>query len=396
MNRLTRLLVPTLVQVFAVAIVGCRDGTEAPTAPQAAPPALATAVPGAQAFRQLSAGGGYTCGVTTNDVAYCWGVFGSSPTPVPVSGGLRFLEVSAGGTDGGRREPMACGIATSQRAYCWERDLIPAEVPGGRRFRQLSAGYGYACGVTPTDVAFCWGVNNTLGQLGTGGGASSTPVRVAGGLRFRRVFAAATHTCGATLDDRAYCWGFAVLGELGDGSLVFTQPKPVLVAGGLRFRQVKPGNGFDSSINNGPEIDAAFSCGITTTDRAYCWGSDVLGSDVGSSRTPVAVAGGRHFDFVHPGAFHACALTVSDVAFCWGSNQFGQLGTGAAGGSSTTPARVAGGLRFEGLTVGALGSHTCGVTADHKAYCWGSNGSGQLGDGTKTTRPKPVAVVGPM
>ena len=149
---------------------------------------------------------------------------------------------------------------------------MPTEVPGGRRFRQVSSGYGYACGVTPTDVAFCWGVNNTLGQLGTGGGNSTTPVRVAGGLRFRTVFTAATHTCGATLDDRAYCWGFAVLGELGDGSFVFTQPKPVLVAGGLRFRQVKPGSGFDGSINDGPEIDVAFSCGITTTEPGVLLG----------------------------------------------------------------------------------------------------------------------------
>jgi alpha-tubulin suppressor-like RCC1 family protein len=37
---------------------------------------------------------------------------------------------------------------------------------------------------------------------------------------------------------------------------------------------------------------------------------------------------------------------------------------------------------------------TCGVTTDHRAYCWGENSDGQLGDGTTTQRLTPVPVVG--
>jgi hypothetical protein len=40
------------------------------------------------------------------------------------------------------------------------------------------------------------------------------------------------------------------------------------------------------------------------------------------------------------------------------------------------PAAVAGGLQFGGVSPG--GDHTCGVTTDKRAYCWG----GLLGDGT--------------
>ena len=78
-------------------VVGCREGAETPTAP--ATPTVSTTVTAAAAlaFRQVSAGGDHTCAVTTTDLAYCWGG-GEHLTPTPVSGGLKFLEVSAGGS----------------------------------------------------------------------------------------------------------------------------------------------------------------------------------------------------------------------------------------------------------------------------------------------------------
>jgi alpha-tubulin suppressor-like RCC1 family protein len=51
-------------------------------------------------------------------------------------------------------------------------------------------------------------------------------------------------------------------------------------------------------------------------------------------------------------------------------------------------------LSFRQVSAGTR--HTCDVTTDYRAYCWGENLSGQLGDGTITNRSTPVAVVGPM
>ena len=47
--------------------------------------------------------------------------------------------------------------------------------------------------------------------------------------------------------------------------------------------------------------------------------------------------------------------------------------------------------RFASLTAGTV--YTCGLTSSGTAYCWGNNGSGQLGHGTFGYSTVPVAVV---
>jgi alpha-tubulin suppressor-like RCC1 family protein len=81
---------------------------------------------------------------------------------------------------------------------------------------------------------------------------------------------------------------------------------------------------------------------------------------------------------------------------CWGTGGQGQLGNGGTA-NRYYPGDIAGGLKFDMVSVGLQGSaHACGVTTDHRAYCWGWNWAGQLGDGTtQVIRTTPVAVVGP-
>jgi alpha-tubulin suppressor-like RCC1 family protein len=90
---------------------------------------------------------------------------------------------------------------------------------------------------------------------------------------------------------------------------------------------------------------------------------------------------------------NACATTFDGVAYCWGSNTFGQLGDGTSGNDRTRPVRVAGGLAFS--AVASNGYHTCGITTRSRAYCWGFNVYGGLGDGTTEERDTPVPVVSP-
>jgi len=62
------------------------------------------------------------------------------------------------------------------------------------------------------------------------------------------------------------------------------------------------------------------------------------------------------------------------------------------GTDQEVPGAVANGGPYTALVAG--GTHTCGLATDGTAYCWGYNGSGQLGDGTSgTDRLVPVAVI---
>jgi alpha-tubulin suppressor-like RCC1 family protein len=249
-------------------------------------------------------------------------------------------------------------------------------------FRLVTTGTYHSCGVTTSDVAYCWG-DNLHGALGDGTTIDRTrPVAVAGGLRFSVVSAGEYFTCGITLGQKAYCWGLNDNGQLGDATLS-NRLRPVAVKGGLVFRQIRPGS--------------QYTCGATTTDKGYCWGSNRYGrlgiASIDARRlVPTPVAGGLAFRRVIAGGSHSCGLTPTGKGYCWGRNAEGQLGIGQTVVRRLAPNAVSGGLSFTQLVPGYF--HTCGVTGDKQAYCWGSNGAGQIGDGWTINRLVPTRVAG--
>jgi alpha-tubulin suppressor-like RCC1 family protein len=154
----------------------------------------------------------------------------------------------------------------------------------------------------------------------------------------------------------------------------------------------------------------AHSCALNAAGQPYCWGHNG-GGNLGAPSTetcfestpcstrPVAVSGGLAFTTLSGFWVHTCGLTAGGDAYCWGSrNESGQLGDGTTT-SRTVPTPVAGDLKSASISAGE--GHTCGVTTSGAAYCWGGasasgkdNTEGQLGDGTTTRRLVPTPVAG--
>ena len=149
---------------------------------------------------------------------------------------------------------------------------------------------------------------------------------------------------------------------------------------------------FSQFTSNG-----GYTCALTTTGQAYCWGLNNQGqlgnNSTTNSRIPVAVQmpAGVSFQSITANNVHTCALTTEGKAYCWGYGGSGQLGN-----NSTTDSRIPvtvqmpAGVSFQSIAAGYY--HTCALTTTGQAYCWGQGSSGRLGNNSTTDSRIPVAV----
>ena len=96
-------------------------------------------------------------------------------------------------------------------------------------------------------------------------------------------------------------------------------------------------------------------------------------------------------DPIAAGGAHTCALVAGGQVRCWGSNGWGQVGDGSRT-NSAVPVSVGG---LTGVSAIAAGNtHTCALMAGGQVRCWGSNLSGELGNGSLAHSAEPVPVTG--
>jgi alpha-tubulin suppressor-like RCC1 family protein len=248
---------------------------------------------------------------------------------------------------------------------------------------EIKAGERHTCALTAAGGVKCWGFNHD-GQVGDGTGQDrGSPVDVKGlGTGVKAIAAGWRHTCALTEDGRVQCWGNNHDGQIGDGTgedrkapedVVGLMTKAVAIATGERH-----------------------TCAVTSAGGVKCWGNNHDGELGDGTRndhvTPVDVVGlNEKVVRIATGWRHTCVLTASGGVKCWGNNHDGQLGD-ATETDRLTPVDVVG-LSSGVKAIAARWRHTCALTTEGGVKCWGGNHSGQLGDGTRTDRNKPVDVV---
>ncbi len=353
--------------------------------------------------RQIGVGGaglqGHTCAVTLDEGGVkCWGnnMFGQlgngtlvpSTTPVSVTG------LESGVTSVSTSALHNCAVTSSGEVKCWGKNnygqlgvssgstsfsALPLSVLGGAT--SVSAGINHTCGVV-SEAVKCWGYNG-YGQLGNGNTTDSAmPVSVQGlESGVASVSTGALHTCAVTTGGAAKCWGSNANGQLGDGNTT-DSAMPVSV------------QGLESGVAS-VSVGNAHTCAVRTSGSAKCWGRNANGQLGDNSTTqrnaPVDVVGlGSEVTSISAGIAHTCAV-IKGAAKCWGLNAYGRLGDGSTT-SSVMPVSVSG-LDSGVASVAAGIIHTCAVMTSGAAKCWGSNTSGQLGDGSTTQRLTPVDVL---
>lgn len=281
----------------------------------------------------------------------------------------------------------ACGDSTG-----------PSEIPGPEP-SALAVGGHHACFLLENGGLRCWG-RADAGQLGidsTPFSATASPVS-ADGMTFTNVAAGGLHTCALTEDGSAWCWGQngsgqagvpisenQVCGEPVHGWRCVPSPRPV--ATDQRFTALVAGG--------------SNTCGFNLDGLIYCWGANGSGQigvaamdDCGGSPcswSPIALAGPAFRVLALGSSAHVCGLTADGKAYCWGSNGGGQLGMGDLGGTRSLAETVAGGHRFKAIAVG--GEHTCALDTEGKPWCWGRDIL-PPGDGGVSQSSVPVAIEG--
>ncbi|HMI09776.1 MAG TPA: hypothetical protein VK497_05280 [Candidatus Saccharimonadales bacterium] len=376
-------------------------------------------------FATLSGNDSHTCALASSQV-FCWGsnAYGQlgngttasslAPSPIKYVNGLMAGSV----TDVGTGNSHTCALAAGE-VYCWGYNAygqlgdgttttrsLPLPVGGllaGLTVTDLSVGAYQTCAVAASR-AYCWGWNPD-GQLGDGTTVNkSVPTRVstAAPLGTRNIGNISTtdyHTCVSTVGSSdtdvnnrlVFCWGRNANGQLGDN----TQTNRLLPVQALGTGVKEVGTGAHHTCVLAGVSNAAL--------RVWCWGLNGQGQlgyndQVNRDQHGGAVAGAMGTNPVTAmalGDYHTCAVSLGK-AYCWGRNYDGpgQLGDNSQT-SRLAPVAIYTGNYLNGKTIVSVSAsdfHTCAVDSEKKAYCWGKNTYGQLGDNSTTNHWQAVPV----
>lgn len=340
----------------------------------------------------VSASGTYkTCAIVTNEL-YCWGINSDKNFDGTSLAGEDFSGQLGDGTTTNSLIP----VKVVQDAGLLKDKVVDDVV--SEQFHNCALAQG---------KVYCWG-RNQYGQLGNGTTTDSTvPVQVGGALASKTVTAigGASDVGCAIADSQIYCWGRNERGQLGDGTTT-NRNTPTLIS------TLNIGSPYTPTLLSTSGSRAKSMCAVID-GKAYCWGANEVGqlgdnsttqrnvptkvydSGVLSGKTILAISQDGYYNGQGGAYPHACVVASDNKAYCWGANSSGQLGDNSTTNRRTPVAVRANsgdalyGKSVQDIVVGL--QHTCAL-ANSKVYCWGENSIGMVGDNTSTDRSVPRAV----
>ena len=286
---------------------------------------------------------------------------------------------------------------------------------------KIAVGFSHALILLDDGAVLAWGTNNN-GNLGNGqpGVSSATPVQVTGltsGSGVITIAAAQNHTLALKADGTVVAWGVNAGGQLGDDH------EPVQEHAGtssLPRSAIRSGSEFcttDGFLRGVVEVSVGngISAARLSNSTVLAWGTNNVGqlgdgTTGGPQRTPAnvcamgavapcSVAQGNILQGVASLAGSSASGSMyarlpNGALLAWGTNSNGQLGDGTTT-SRSTPIQVSSlGPGSGVIAVSAGDAHALALKANGTAFAWGSNGSGQLGNGTISASPSPVSTFG--
>jgi alpha-tubulin suppressor-like RCC1 family protein len=285
-------------------------------------------------------------------------------------------------------------------------------------------------------VLYCWGANAD-GRLGLGDDTDrSAPARVGADADWTAVATGVAHTCALKQDGSVWCFGANTFGQLGQGTQASSAvPLPVVLPGKAVLLSSEAntacvvledgalycwGRNFEGNIGLGdvhPGVDQALpirsgttsdwsaigtgdghTCGVRAPGALFCWGRNStsnlgLGQTVDVQlRSATRVGTDEDWSIVASGQDSSCAIRTAGSLFCWGGNGSGNLGLGDRE-LRQAPAVLAAPRAGGGWAAVSLDTfHACAVSLAGDLYCWGRNIEGQLGTGDLDDRLEPTLI----